>query len=121
MGCDIHMHVEIRLDGKWEHWSCPDIPRNYALFGVLAGVRGDGPCITGEPRGVPADCSKVTQWAGKDDFEHTPSWVSYEEMSLAHHLVYGNPDLFDLTPELCIGGTYGLPEKDVRFVFGFDN
>ena len=81
MGCDIHMHVEIRYNGKWEHYAAPSIDRNYALFGVMAGVRGSGSPIV-KPKGIPKDISVVT----KIEFEHwgpdahTPSWFNEEEI-----------------------------------------
>ena len=72
MGCDIHMYVERKKDGKWiaaraelfviedeEYNTVPDIPyeqkiysdRNYSLFAILANVRngfGFAGCDTGE-------------------------------------------------------------------------
>jgi hypothetical protein len=59
MGCDIHLFVEFRLseprfvcltEGEFR------LPRNYAIFGALAGVRMDElPHIP--PRGFPEDAS----------------------------------------------------------------
>lgn len=60
MGCDIHIIVEIRKDGKWEY--VPDIPkslndRNYKTFACLAGVRDDFGNKVFEPKGLPDDLS----------------------------------------------------------------
>lgn len=41
MGCDIHLHIEIKMNGLWRHYSMPHIERDYCLFGVMAGVRGN--------------------------------------------------------------------------------
>lgn len=58
MGCDIHGHIEVRTPiGTWELFASPDIWRNYALFGLLAGIRGEGPAIVA-PRGIPRDISR---------------------------------------------------------------
>lgn len=83
MGCDIHTHIEIRYKGKWEHYACPSIDRNYTLFGVMAGVRGKGPAIV-EPKGVPDDMSIVTKlsWERWRPDAHTASWFNEKEIDL---------------------------------------
>ena len=32
MGTDMHLHIELKIDGRWEHWSAPRIDRNYEFF-----------------------------------------------------------------------------------------
>jgi hypothetical protein len=39
MGCDIHLHAEIKVNGKWEHYAHPHIRRDYRLFAKMASVR----------------------------------------------------------------------------------
>ena len=39
MGCDIHFHTEVKINGRWEHYGNPSMVRNYKLFTLLAGVR----------------------------------------------------------------------------------
>jgi hypothetical protein len=39
MGCDIHFHTEIKVNGRWEHYSKPKIHRNYKFFTLIANVR----------------------------------------------------------------------------------
>lgn len=84
MGCDIHLFVEVRKDGKWtsaDKWSNEYgdrvsvaykdrfySGRNYDLFGILADVRnghgfagvdtGDGFVPICEPKGLPSDVTK---------------------------------------------------------------
>lgn len=127
MGCDIHMHVEVRLrasDATWHHWSAPTVRRNYALFAKMAGVRGDEDPIA-QPRGLPRDASVVTAWAselyGEDG--HTHSYltnVEIEELRVwwqrEHSRDYGT------WFENAIMGS-APPEKacEVRLVFWFDN
>lgn len=77
MGCDIHLHAEKLVDGKWVHIVPPTgvdsfgddfgyTPRwyrgrNYELFAVLAGVRNYGDITPiAEPRGIPGDISEET-------------------------------------------------------------
>jgi len=41
MSCSIHLHIEVKVDGTWEHYGEPSINSNYQLFEKLAGVRGE--------------------------------------------------------------------------------
>ena len=60
MGCDIHMHVEVKSpNGSWSHVFSPWCPRNYTLFGYLAGVRHHAK-FPMEPQGFPKDADYVT-------------------------------------------------------------
>jgi len=71
MGCDIHVHVEYKADGKWYHYNHPNVGRNYELFAKMAGVRDQGnigPIV--QPRGLPDDVSFTTlfdsqRWGGR--------------------------------------------------------
>jgi len=91
MGCDIHMHREKRVDGKWltadewvnEYGDGLSIPfakrfheRNYNLFAVLAGVRErETPVFTFAPRGMPvslsAEVSAAAEAWGGDGHSHS--------------------------------------------------
>lgn len=90
MGCDIHAHVEIKVKGKWLHYSVPSIRRNYDLFAYMANVRNneDNPimplCI---PRGLPDDISDITKHSAEDWGEdgHDHSWLSSEEMDVVEN------------------------------------
>ena len=84
MGCDIHVHGEVKVAGLWHHYSAPYVSRDYNLFAYMAGVRAGNSGITpiAEPRGIPADISLIT-WIdymkmGTDG--HTHSWLSGEEV-----------------------------------------
>ncbi len=57
MGCDIHCYVEYRRKGGsyWSDFGSRINPgRNYELFSVLAGVRGNATPLV-PPRGIPSD------------------------------------------------------------------
>lgn len=41
MGCNIHVHIEVKKNDIWYHFSAPRVDRNYILFAVIAGVRMD--------------------------------------------------------------------------------
>lgn len=108
MGCDIHEHYEIRLNGRWEvaelhplpdtsglspeeedrifeaHWAHPlELGRDYDLFALLAGVRNTieiEPIAV--PRGLPGDLSAALQaaWAEAEVWCHHSSWLTLDEL-----------------------------------------
>lgn len=82
MGCDIHAHVEIRYQGKWEHYAIPNIDRWYDLFGIMAGVRREDVTPIVPPKGVPSDMSVITQldWERWGRDAHTASWFNEDEI-----------------------------------------
>lgn len=136
MGCDIHLHIEIKIAGQWHHYACPKIDRNYELFSIMADVRGNLPAIS-EPKGLPEDASIITKmnydeyWSGD---AHSKSYLNSDELvilsaSITDHLgldlehdilrcyLFGNSfDGFILYPK-----SYPKEIEDVRFVFWFDN
>jgi hypothetical protein len=120
VGCDIHLYVEVRKNGKWEQAgqmvkneyysegdqdaSDPESKpmvrerfwrgRNYSLFGVLAGVRTSFPPIA-KPRGIPRDASKEVKMISKrwDGDGHTHSWLDLAELfDFAYGKGYGMKD-----------------------------
>lgn len=84
MGCDIHIYSEAEIDGKWVMVSAPNFSyRTYALFELLAGVRGDESQALFRPRGLPVDISDGTaaNWRYGEGDWHTPSWLYWNELA----------------------------------------
>ena len=96
MGCDMHAHIEIRYNGKWEHYAMPHIKRRYELFGIMAGVRRDDITPIVQPKGVPHNMSTVTRLCyehmGPD--AHTASWFTEEEIDLLKGWLKNKDDCF---------------------------
>ena len=84
MGCDIHVHIEIKVSGQWHHYNQPYLNRNYNLFAKIAGVRGDGTEEAIAPdRGIPEDATFTTLFEynhRKDDY-YSMTWLSLEEIA----------------------------------------
>lgn len=118
MGCDIHLYVEVRKNGKWESadkWQMskwgggylnvePEdqfySESNYELFAVLAGVRNRyGITPIADPRGLPVDINKQLADYASRFLEHTPSWLTVREL-MAH----------DWTQIVTISGHIELPK-----------
>lgn len=132
MGCDVHMHIEIKIQGTWEHWGNPQVPRNYEVFARLAGVRGDAEPID-RPRGLPGDATTATQWDSYrwGDDAHSHSWISSAEAadlmswSDAEKLDYHRR--WDWVAGTDFRGFIDFPDDrpkgldDFRLVFWFDN
>lgn len=127
MGCDIHAHIEVKVEGRWEHYSCPPIQRNYRLFARICGVRNSGNITPiSDPRGLPTDLSLITQKCYnfmKCD-AHSATWLSGKELDNLCDwaddpaLGYLNGNGFDLR-----GDSTGHPAsfEDCRFICWFDN
>lgn len=140
MGCDIHCHVEVLIEGKWEHWSAPHVVRNYEFFGRLAGVRGRCASPVAKDRGLPLGLSRLTQMAydmAKECYQpHNEGWVTGSELEelleswARTHEDYRVAD----APRAAFGYLFGngfekhegddiwpAEVEDVRCVFWFDN
>lgn len=86
MGCDIHFHSEIKYKGKWEHYGTGNFRRNYFMFYLLAGVRGDygvDPFRDADfDCDIPSDCSVTTKldWEIWEPDAH--SWQVYDKEAI---------------------------------------
>lgn len=91
MGCDIHMKVERRVNGKWDRVDgcTPYHERNYTVFSVLADVRNDGNVTPiAEARGLPADAVRSEPSPDEDGYDasayeygdHSFSWLTLDEV-----------------------------------------
>ncbi len=140
MGCDIHAHFEVELNGKWEHFSQPQIKRNYRLFYLMAGVRPKSKNDYGkpicDPKGLPDGLSTTTKFCA--DYQgidgHTHSWFNAKEIKkiIALHKEITNDKFIEYKEwgYLCGGGwgdfgefreDYPREIEDIRLVFWFDN
>lgn len=138
MGCDIHVHVEIKVKDKWEHYNIPQVRRYYKLFGLLAGVRDPEQVPIVQPRGVPNDISLVTKLCleNRDGDYHTASWLTCEEIEKVQQTVeswtptgaaeevfgyiFGNTLYSHLEYESSKASLDEAGISDVRVVFWFD-
>lgn len=123
MGCDIHTFVEQKKNNLWHKVSDDfgpsnplylpnassnlfyykqkniwNVDRNYDLFAILAGVRGDYLDPISPPKGIPKDLSKEVEetyaaWKGSC---HTPSWYLLSELLKAKSLCYYQTYWLDL-------------------------
>lgn len=99
MGADIHIHVEIRKNGKWnkftgkhfssgysykeEKSSAPFDWRSYRMFGFLASVRDDDIRPIKEPTyKLPSDVSKgvFIEWKRWEGDGHSISFITLREL-----------------------------------------
>ena len=139
MGCDIHMQTEVKIGGVWHHYNEANIPRNYAFFAWLSGVRGDGSEDAVAKSGIPEDASVVTK-ALVDDCGvdgHTHGHVTADQIPLLEDwwsTVMEEWDGYYYVEKFwgyCFGNSWGgfvrYPEdrspcvEDVRFIFWYDN
>lgn len=146
MGCDIHLHIEIKIKGKnnWEHYNHPNglyagsiSRRSYRLFAKMADVRNEDKeiepiCL---PKGLPEDITLVTELDHARDNYHDESWFNLKEIEKLEEWWckqhwYNQKDASTYFEEY-FGYLFGngFHEssldaaflQDVRFVFWFDN
>lgn len=102
MGCDIHAFTEVKVDDRWHHYGPLKIDRQYALFGRMAGVRGEDPIAP--LRGWPEDATFMSKLHERDWHydAHSHSWLNLEE-------------IITLEKEFHVPGDWGKP---FGFMFG---
>lgn len=140
MGCDIHLHQEIKIDEEWHHYGQPSIERHYSLFALMAGVRLDNPKPVIEPKHIlPPDISIPTRvhLSMYEGDGHTYSWFSSDEIE-RFQAAYEKTILMDYHLKTDFYGTFGylysngwkvypssraaeLGVQDSRWIFWFDN
>lgn len=152
MGCDIHMFIEAKkfVNGEkkwincdrfkiniyrgeegepdWHH--CPIYDgRDYSLFTVLAGVRGDLDRAIKEPKGLPSDVTEIVQQHSDywDIDGHTHSWLTLKEL-LAYKEDYNINTLLKSLIPVYRSEMRAFREEDLekfaeefRIVFWFDS
>ena len=125
MGCDIHLHVEIKPQGfdHWLHWDQPEVNRFYELFTKMAGVRGMPEDAIALPKGLPKDISESTRYAQEQcrwqENCFSYSWLDQDELIVLCDWLENQEDL---TWEKCFG--YNCHPRSwpcIRFVFWFDD
>ncbi len=84
MGCDIHLHTEVKRNGVWLHHSEAKVSRNYALFAKMADVRNDFGIEPFLVRGFPEDATELTlldkEKYGIDGHSH--SWLNARQICI---------------------------------------
>ena len=87
MGADIHPFLEVKVCGKWRFIPLSlQSDRDYELFGMLSGVRGEGPPFARVLKDLEKDASEEVRqaWDG-GEWGHTPTIVSCEDIEAILH------------------------------------
>ncbi len=124
MGCDIHLHTEVKVAGKWHHMGHPFIRRHYLLFAKMANVRND-PVRVIDPikrhLGIPEDATELTKLCFELDRENysdlREGWLD----SIHIRELYEWYDKLNEAHGLEGWWAFRIPFEDVRFIFWFDN
>lgn len=142
MGCDIHIFVEVKKEGKWEVFKDNIFPdgfgkfsntpfdyRNYYMYSLFAGVRGwANPII--EQIGFPDDSEYLNNnkmfydseisW-NDSSFYHNRGYYTLQDLIEYEYTEEDKEELSDwYFQDLGILKTVGEP-SEVRIIFAFDN
>lgn len=142
MGQNIHLHIEVKRNGVWEHYSAPHVKRDYKLFSLMGSDRfipGFGPKST-LAHGLPDDASYLTAVCLDydandlygDNIRQTVRVMDkdgVQKLQLAYALAYPgmaplDADLEENVFRCYINGNAISAHKgfdDVRLVYWFDN
>lgn len=137
MGCDIHLHIEVKIDGTWQHYANPWVGRSYDLFTLLAGIRSTGNFKPiAEPKGLPADCNPLTRFILdyadfhshshldiKDLARANKRWVKYHgsEDYTIWKAMFEDPYFLDNWQDPFPFKDRNPKIEDIRIVFAFDS
>lgn len=146
MGTNIHLHQEVKINGKWHHYGIPNVGRNYRLFARMANVRNKDEDIVpiAMPRGLPRDATELTIYDYKlwDNDGYSHSFLTAKEIKELkdrheddRNKQDGCKELASLWFENYFGYLFenrwtdfieypeGRPKglEDIRFIFWFDN
>ncbi len=81
MSCDLTLHIELKVNGKWEHYNHKRCFQDYTFFGFVGGVRVEGLQVF-ENKGLPDDLSVITE-INRKKYEgdyHNASWLTLDEL-----------------------------------------
>ena len=146
MGTTMHAHIEVKLDGNWEHYATPTIEQNYLLYAAVNGVRNDF-SIENLPEikpqasihGLPTDCTKLTKYC--HELDNKAAHIYGEGCLTATDLENLQQHLFELADAIDFTERYSLDLddrlfktyingnsimehqgfEDVRIIFWYDN
>lgn len=121
MGCDIHAIVEYRDGRRWSPVFCGtviNLPRDYDIFGGMAGVRNETIEAVSAPKGLPEDGDGYYYEYLKDHAEHSFSWLTTTEFEEAIKRGDGGPEYKAV---LALMRSLELSGHHARIVFGFDS
>lgn len=144
MGCDIHVYKEKRIDGQWvstdkwendgkeDYWFTENAvysDRNYDLFALLAGVRGDFPVswvAKGEPEDASPEVARVIKNWDSDGHNHSHLTLKELKEKAVTMMLYNQhqeyPYAYEGLKDLISGADDGVTDPaDQRVVFFFDN
>lgn len=142
MGCDIHFHTEVKVNGRWEHYNQVDVDRDYWFFSLLCGVREEGNAepFLGKPNNImPEDANSLTKTLLDMEWMHSlctfdSDMIKKFREHFEEHI--DDKPRFSVNPRSkfltyyvgyidgnCWSDEWSMPEwvEDYRWIFAFDS
>ena len=143
MGCDIHVHIEVLIEGKWYHYMPLQCPRHYDVFSRMSKC-GRGQYEPIIERGFPSSNASLITELSRSSYQgidHSHNWLYLKEIleiSEEFPNFIWNFDawanyrqdeidqfegiyLFEHSIKSFYSDNHLFPCDNVRFVFWFDN
>ena len=136
MGCNVHLHIEVKINNEWHHHSESYPDRNYKVFAKMGNIRNS---FVIEPlsdnRGVPEDATFFTKVFEKSSGYTLKghSYLNLIEIAILHDWIRREVglDYLDCIPYVngnWIDSLYDSTDNykdigvtDARYIFWFDN
>lgn len=119
MGADMDWAVEVREYGQWNTVCTGDFDRSHTLFGLLNGVRGNGPIFP--LKGFPTDMG-YRSLEKFDDVQASPTWLTLEECEEINRRYRKDTgvECLQLKSVIELMKVYILADLQVRFICACD-
>lgn len=107
MGTNLHVHIEVKLNGKWEHFAAPCVTRDYHLFAAINGLDAEfirpsnRPIAVSRHHELPEDMSAITRVCLEQSRSLGLRGFGYLE---AEDIDALQEELYRSTPEVCRTG-----------------
>lgn len=124
MGMDCHLHIEVKLQDRWEHYEKVSVDRDYELFEKMSeSARWNSGKQLSRHLGLPSDMNSITKLFLEQVDCHSHHWMDKRQVLRLHKWMQQNSSsgqaMHDIVEELAL--FYKKEFPIFRLVYAFDN
>lgn len=118
MGCDIHLHAEVKVDDRWEYFGNHSFGRYYTVFAYMAQCGRNAniePIV--DNKGFPENANPLTRLYIGDHLDdlHSHTWLDKEEIANLCVVLRAHGKPYETTCKRCIERGDEEEEEDLTF------